>query len=133
MAKFVMKNATVTVNGTDISTHVAELSVEVRQPEVDTTAFGTGSRTYVSGIKEGTVTLSLHQDFAASSVNTVFNPLLGSYATVVASGTFGGTAVAGTAVCYVNSVTPFGGAIGDLAVMNLSLPTNGTVTGWGLA
>lgn len=133
MAKFVVKSGTVTINGTDLSTSVAEISFEIRQPEVDTTAFGTGSRTYVSGIKEGTVTLSLHQDFAASATNTVINPLLGSYATVVASGTFGGVATSGTAVCYVNSVTPFGGAIGDLAVMNLSWPTNGTVTGFGLA
>lgn len=132
MAKFVMKNATVTVNGTDLSDHIAEFTVEVRQPEVDSSALGTGSRTFVSGLREGTVTLTLHQDFAASSVNATINPLLGSYATVVASGTFGGSATAGTAVCYVNSVTPIGGALGDLAVMNVSWPTSGTVTGWGL-
>ena len=133
MAVFVVKDATVTVNGTDLSDHVAEASVEVRQPEVDTTSFGVGARTFVSGIKEGTVTLSFHQDFAASKVGPTINPLLGSYATVVISGTFGGTAVAGTAVCYVNSVTAWGGAIGDLAVSNVSWPTNGTVTGFGLA
>lgn len=132
MAKFVMKNATVTVNGADLSDHVAEFTVEIRQPEVDSSALGTGSRTYVSGLKEGTVTLTFHQDFAASNVNLTINPLLGSYATVVCSGTFGGSATAGTAVCYVNAVNPIGGALGDLAVMNLSWPTHGTVTGWGL-
>lgn len=132
MAKFVMKNATVTINGTDLGDHVAEFSVEVRQPEVDTSALGTGSRTYVSGLREGSVTLSLHNDFAASSVSATVNPLLGSYATVVASGTFGGAATSGTAVCYVNSVTPIGGAIGDLSVQNVTWPTSGTVTGWSL-
>jgi hypothetical protein len=129
---FVMKNATVTINGTNLSDHVAELSVEVRQPEVDTSALGTGSRTYVSGLREGTLTMTLQQDYAASNVNAVVGPLLGSYATVIASGTFGAQATSGTAVCYVNSVTPFGGALGDLAVMSLSWPTHGTVTGWGL-
>ena len=132
MAKFVMKNATVTVNGTDLSDHVAEFSAEIRQPEVDSSALGTGSRTYVSGLREGTITLTFQQDFAASNVNLTINPLLGAYATVVASGTFGGATTSGTAVCYVNSVTPIGGALGDLAVMNLSWPTHGTVTGWGL-
>jgi hypothetical protein len=132
MAKFVMKNATVTINGTDLSDHVAEFSVEVRQPEVDTSALGTGWRTFVSGLKEGSVTLSLHSDFAASNVNATIGPLLGSYATVVASGTFGATATSGTAVAYVNTVQPIGGAIGDLAVQNLTWPTSGTVTGWGL-
>ena len=43
-----------------------------------------------------------------------------------------GSVAAGTAVCYVNSVTPIGGALGDLAVMNVSWPTSGTVAGWGL-
>ena len=132
MAKFVMKNATVSINGTDLSDHVAEFSVETRQPEVDTSALGTGWRTFVSGLKEGTVTLSLHSDFAASNVNATIGPLLGSYATVVASGTFGGSPTSGTAVCYVNSITPIGGAVGDLAVQNVSWPTSGTVTGWGL-
>jgi hypothetical protein len=132
MAKFVMKNATVTINGTDLGDHVAEFSVETRQPEVDTSALGTGWRTFVSGLKEGSVTLSLHNDFAASSVSLTINPLLGSYATVVASGTFGGAATSGTAVCYVNTVTPIGGAIGDLSVQNVTWPTSGTVTGWGL-
>ena len=132
MAKFVMKNATVSVNGVDLSDHVAEFSVETRQPEVDSSALGTGWRTFVSGLKEGTVTLTLHQDFAASNVNATINPLLGSYATVIASGTFGATATSGTAVCYVNSVTPIGGALGDLAVMSVSWPTSGTVTGWAL-
>ena len=132
MAKFVMKNALITINGVDLSDHVAEISVETRQPEVDTSALGTGWRTFVSGLKEGTVTLSLHSDFAASNVNTIINPLLGSYATVIASGTFGGAATSGTAVCYVNSVTPIGGAIGDLAVQNVTWPTSGTVTGWSL-
>lgn len=132
MARFVMKNATVTVNGTDLSDHVAEFSVETRQPEVDASSLGNGWRTYVSGLKEGTVTLTMHADFAASNVNATINPLLGSYATVIASGTFGGVATSGTAVCYVNSVTPIGGALGDLAVQNLSWPTSGTVTGWAL-
>ena len=132
MSQFVMKDLTVTINGTDLSDHVSEISVEVRQPEVDTTAFGTGARTYVSGIKEGTLTITMQSDYASSSVNRTVGPLLGSYATVVASGTLGGTAVAGTAVAYVSSVTPIGGAIGDLAVQNLTWPTNGTVVGWGL-
>ena len=132
MSKFVMKNATVTVNGVDLSDHVAEFTVEMRQPEVDSSALGTGYRTFVSAIREGTVTLTLHQDFASSNVNTTITPLLGSYATVVASGTFGGSITSGTAVCYVNSITPIGGALGDLAVMNVSWPTSGTVTGWSL-
>lgn len=132
MAKFVMKNLTVSVAGVDLSDHVAEISVEARQPEVDSSAFGTGWRTFVSGLKEGTITLTMHADYAASNVNATINPLLGSYATVIASGTLGGVATSGTAVAYVSTVTPIGGALGDLAVQNLTWPTSGTVTGWGL-
>jgi len=133
MAKFVMKNLTVTINGTDLSDHISEIALETRQPEVDSSAFGTGWRTFVSGLKEGTLTLTIQSDFNASSTNTIITPLLGAYATVVASGTLGSNATSGTAVCYVNSVTPIGGALGDLAVQNLTWPTHGTVTGWSLA
>ena len=57
-----------------------------------------------------------------TSIGTSFQP----------SGTLGAVATSGTAVCYVSSVNPIGGAVGDLAVQNLSWPTSGTVTGWGL-
>lgn len=133
MAKVVLTNQlTVTVNGTNLSDHVAAITVNVESTEVETSAFGNIWRTRVGGLKSGSVALSFHTDYAAGSVNAVLGPLLGSEGTVVASGTLGGTPVAGTAVCLVTSLTPIGGAIGDLMTQDVTWPTSGTVSGWGL-
>ena len=133
MAKVVLTNQlTVTVNGVNLSDHVAAFSVAVESAEVEDTALGSGWRTRLGGLKSGSVSISFHTDYTASSVNATLGPLLGSLGTVVASGTLGGTTVAGTAVCLIQSLTPIGGAIGDLMTQDVTWVTSGTVSGWGL-
>lgn len=135
MAKVVLTNQlTVTVNGVNLSDHVAALTVNVTAAEVESTNFGSNYRERELGLRDGSVSISFHTDYATGSTNKTLGALFtnGSYATVVASGTLGGTSVAGTAVCLVTSLTPMGAAIGDLMVQEVQWPTVGTVTGWGL-
>ena len=132
MAKFVMLNPTITVAGANLSTHVAAITVTTDAAEVATTAFGNTWVTSVGGLKSGSVAISFHTDYAAGLTNATLGPLLGSYGTVVASGTLGGVATSGTAVCLITTLTPIGGAVGDLATQDVTWPTSGTVTGFGL-
>ena len=131
MAVVVFLNPSISINGTALSDHVTAFTLTVEAADVETTAFGTGWRSRKGGLKDGSVQIDFNQDFAASSVNATIAPLLGSYATVVASDTTSGTC-AGTAVCLVTSVTPLGGAVGDLLTQSVTWPTSGTVTGFGL-
>lgn len=125
---------TVTVNSVDFTDHCAAFTVQVTAADVAANTLGSQYGKSHNGLKDGTVTLSLQSDYAAGSVNKTIGPLFtaNAYATVVASGTLGGTAVSGTAICRVNSVTPIGGAVGDLMTQDLTWPTVGSVTGWGL-
>ena len=135
MAKVVLTNQlTVTINGTDLSDHVAAITVDVSADAVESTNFASNYRERLLGLRDGEVSISFHSDYGASSVNRTLGALFtaGSYATVVASGTLGGTAVAGTAVCLPVQLTPIGGAVGDLMTQDVTWPTVGTVTGWGL-
>jgi len=135
MAKAVLTNQlSVTVNGTDLSSHVAALTVNVTAEEADTTNFGSNYRERLLGLRDGSVTLSFHSDYTTNSVNRTLGTLFtaGANATVVASGTVGGTAVSGTAVCLPVQLTPIGGAIGDLMTQDVTWPTVGSVVGWGL-
>ncbi len=135
MAKVVLTDQlTITVNGTDLSNHVASFSVEVAAEEKDSTNFGSRYRESLLGLRSGTASISFHTDYATGSVNRTLGPLFtnGSYATVVASGSLGGTTVAGTVVCNVTSLTSIGGAVGDLMTQDVSWPTVGWVVGWGL-
>ena len=135
MAKVVLTNQlTVTVNGTDLSDHVAGLTVNVTAEEADSTNFGSNYRERLLGLRDGSVSISFHSDYASGSVNRTLGTLFsaGSYATVIATGTLGGTSVAGTAVCLPVQLTPMGGAIGDLMTQDVTWPTVGSVIGWGL-
>lgn len=135
MSKVVITDQpTVTVNGTNLSSHVAALTVEVTAEEKDATAFGSKYRQPMLGLRSGSVTISFHTDYASGSVNATLGALFsaGTNGTVVASGSFGGETVAGTAVCLITSLTPFGGAVGDLMTQDVTWPTVGTVTGFGL-
>lgn len=131
MAKFVALDYKTTINGTDFSASIAQVNLELSSDEVETTAFGSTFRTRVGGLKTGTLQLDFHQDFGAASIDATLFPLLNSLATVVitpTSGTVSATNPSYTAVCLVNSYSPFASSVGDLATLSVSWPTSGTVT-----
>ena len=132
MAKLVLTNAVVKINSVDYSANINQVEIAVSSDEVDTTAFSsTGWRTVTGGLKSGSVTLSFHNDYAASGVDSVLWTALNSLATVVVLPN--GTAASATNPSYtftalVNNVTPVSGAVGDLSVQNLTWPISGEVT-----
>lgn len=132
MAKLVLTNAVVKINSVDYSTNINQVEIAVTSDEVDTTAFSsTGWRTVTGGLKSGSVTLSFHNDFAAAAIDSVLWSALNTLATVVVlpNGTTVGTANPSyTFTALVNNVTPVSGAVGDLAVQNLTWPISGEVT-----
>jgi len=132
MAKLVLTNAVVKINGTDYSSNVNQVEIAVTSDEVDTTAFSsTGWRTVTGGLKSGSVTLSFHNDYAAGALDSALWPLLNTLATVVVlpNGTAaaaGNPSFSFTALC--NNLTPVSGSVGDLATQNLTWPISGEVT-----
>jgi len=132
MAKLVLTNAVVKINSVDYSTNINQVEIAVTSDEVDTTAFSsTGWRTVTGGLKSGSVTISLHSDFAAGAIDSALWPLLNTLATVVVlpNGTTVGTANPSyTFTALVNNLTPISGSVGDLATQNLTWPVSGEVT-----
>ena len=132
MAKIVLTNAVVKVNGSDISTNVNQIELALTADEIDTTSFGaTGWRTVTGGLKSGSVTLSLHNDYASGAIDSVLYGLFNTSATfvVLPNGTAAGTSNPGyTFQALVNNIQPVSGAVGDLAVQSLTFPINGEVT-----
>lgn len=133
MAKFVLTNVVTTINGTNFSDHLAAVTIDLSSDEVETTAFGgSGFRTRVAGLKDGSITLSFHNDFGTSGSDavdsTIWN-LFGTNATVVVLPN--GTAVSATNPSYsglflVSQVNPIQGSLGDLATRDVTWPTAGT-------
>lgn len=132
MAKLVLTNAVVKINGTDYSQNVNQIELSATADEIDTTAFSSsGWRTVTGGLKSSSVTLSFHNDFAAAGLDSTLWGLFNTLATVVVIPN--GTAVGSGNPSYsftalVNNVTPISAAVGDLVVQNLTWPVSGEIT-----
>ena len=134
MAKFLATQFQVSLNGTDLTSSLHSVTLDVTSNEVDTTTFGTSSTVYktVAGvILSGSVKLDFYQDYAAGSVDATIWPLVNSVGTVVIKPL--GTAVSATNPSYtvtalINGYTPISGNIGDLSSFSVTWPTSGTVT-----
>ena len=132
MARIVLTDVGVIIDGTDLSDHVASVTINQNVDAVETTAFGDGGRTRVGGLEDSSITLDFHQDFAAGDVDATIAPLVGGTA-AFDIGPFG-TAVAasGTAPRYTGTVlltewTPLNGSVGDLSTASVTWPVSGVV------
>ena len=133
MAKFVATDVKTTINTVDFSDHIAAVTLDISTDEIETTAFGgSGFRTRVSGLKDASITLDFHQDFATSGSGAVDQTIFanfGSVATVVVTPTSGSVSATNpsyTGVFLVSQTTPIASSVGDLATQSLTWPTAGT-------
>lgn len=130
MAKFVATDYNITINGTAFSASLAAVTLDIVSEEQETTSFGSTFRTRIGGLKDATVSLDFHQDFAAASVDATLFPLLGTNATVVikpTSGTVSATNPTYSFEALCTQYQPFASSIGDLAALSVSWPVSGTV------
>ena len=131
MAKLVLTNTVVTLNGTDITSSVAAVTLSTSAAEVPTTNFGSGGAvTRVAGLIDNSVTLSVHNDYNA--IDGLILPLIGSTAvTMVVKPA--GTAAAGTASPHYTfsvlctSYEPVNGAVGELNTADFTWPISGLI------
>jgi len=132
MAIFVATDFNVSINGsTALASYLTQVELKATATDVTTTAFGSTWVTRVAGLKEGSLTLTFNQDYAATTVDATLWPLLGSQATVVikpTSSAVGTSNPAYTAICVVTDLTPVSGQVGDLATFSVTWPTTGTVS-----
>lgn len=130
MAKLVLTDANITLNSTDISANVASITLSSSAAEVETTAFGQGAVTRVGGLKDNSITLSIHNDYSA--IEGLIYPLIGATATIVVKPN--GTAAASsanpsyTATVLCTEWSPVNGAVGELATADVTWPISGTIT-----
>lgn len=134
MAKFLATQFQVSLNGTDLTSSLYAVTLDVSANEVDTTTFGTSSTVYktvVGGIVSGSAKLDFYQDYAAGSVDATIWPLVNTVGTLVikpAGTTVSATNPSYTANVLINAYSPISGSIGDLSSFSVTWPTSGSVT-----
>lgn len=76
MAKFINTDWKVMVNGVDLSNHAFDVQIGDEKERVDVSGFSpTGTREYLPGLAEQSVTVQFLQDFGSSSVHATIQPL----------------------------------------------------------
>ena len=133
MAKYVVQNPVVVFAGGTISANVAQATIALEADDIEVTNFaGNGFRERIGGLKTGTLSMELHQDFGIGAIDSTFFTNLGGTAAVAIRPA--GTAAAGTASpeytfsVLVTEYSPIDSAVGDLATFSVSFPITGAVT-----
>jgi hypothetical protein len=143
MARLVLTDASIELGGTDISEYVASITLNTPEDVVETTAFGpVGARTRVSGLKDHSVSLEFHNDFASGALESVVQTIgIGNLTNLVVKPTSGATSTTNPAYLADNSGsgatkagqvlisewTPLNGAVGDLATVSVTWPISGQI------
>jgi hypothetical protein len=134
MARIVLTDVKCTINGVNLSDHIASVTLNQSNDVVETTAFSsTAAKTRVGGLGDHSVTLEFNQDFAAANVEATINgttSLVGTVTTIVVSPT---STVSATSPSYTFSAlvaewTPLNGAVGELATASVTWPISGAIT-----
>lgn len=118
---------TITVNGTDLSDHCTQVSIEDSTEEVDITGFTETYREFGAGLKDVTISATFLQDYASSSVDAVLAAMYSSSTagTVKVKPDTSGTVVY-TLVSKLYSYSPVNGGVGDANTIDATFRNSGT-------
>lgn len=101
------KNVAVNLGANNLTPYFNSMSQNRTVGTAETTAFGSADRTYVVGMKEGTVSLEGMFDGTASAVDEILAGLMGSATGSTLSVLHGGTTVGRTCVMLVPNETSY--------------------------
>lgn len=125
MAIFMGNKVAVIAGTTTITSYVSTVSLTREVDQVEITAMNDTIQNMIGGVERPTLNLELFNDFAASSVNSIFEDALGSKLNIKlipVSGTVSATNPSYTMSCLISSWTPINGAVDAVASVSVSLP-----------
>jgi hypothetical protein len=132
MAKTVLKQAYVALNSNDLSGYCSKIELKVEADEQETTTFGSsGWKEVLGGINSGSLDLTFKQDVAASAIDSILWPLLGTVVTFevrLSNASVGASNPKYTGSVLIKEYSPIAGGVGDVAEFDVSYPTTGAIT-----
>lgn len=121
-----------TFNSVDMTDHCSNIELNIENAENDITNFDSGGgRDFVKGLETSTLSFSLFNDYAASSINATMSAAVGTKVAFMCSPGTGAASATNphySGTVYVNSWSPIMGSPGDPQNVSLSFPCVGTVT-----
>lgn len=131
MASLAFTDAVVTIGGTDLSDYVKTVTINYSSEMLDETAMGDGTRKNKGGLLNWSIDVEFKQDFAAAAVDVTLFPLVGTTFTVVVRPTSSSVSATNpnyTGTGILESYSPLGNSVGDLAVAPITIQSAGTLS-----
>ena len=131
MATFMLNNASVTINSVDLSSYVTSVTLSQSADNLEDTAMGDTSRSYIGGLKSGTVDIEFNADFAASKTEATIFPLVGTSTAVVVKPVAASVSATNPSYTFNAIVTEWdtlNGSVGEIATHSISWPITGAIT-----
>ena len=131
MSRIVLNNPYITINSVDLTSRIAQVSLDLSFDEIETTAFGDSARTRVAGLGDHSFSASFHQTFSTSGVEQTIYPLLGTTTQVVVKAVNTTTTTTNPTYTFnvlVTEWSPISGAVGELLTADVTWPVSGGVT-----
>jgi hypothetical protein len=127
MAKLILTNCVITVNGVDFSDHASSVEVSASKDDIDTTSFDGSGRERKAGLQDNSFTINFQQDFAASEVDATLYPLWANETefTVTVKPTNAATSATNpqySGTCILLEYQPLNGAVGELSETEVTFP-----------
>lgn len=132
MAKMVLTAAYLNVNATDLSSYTSKIDLQIDVKDEDTTTFASnGWSESIGGLKSGKLSVTFKQDVAASALDSIVWPLLGTV--VPFEVRLVNTARSTSNPAYTGSVVitkwaPISGDVGKVAEVSIDWVPTGAIT-----
>lgn len=136
MAKLILTNCKVVVNGTDLSDHASSVEISASKDDIDTTSFDGSGREKKAGLQDNSFTINFQQDFEDSpaSVDATLYPLWANETEFTVAVRPVDAAISAdnpeyTGTCILLEYSPMNGGVGELSETEVTFPVQrGTFT-----
>jgi len=129
MAKKVLLDAQLSINGTDVTQWCAKLELEDNFEDKDGTTFASGgAKEVLGGLESGEVGITFKNDYAVSALDSTMWALRRSVVTWTARADADAVSTSNpqySGSLLVNKWVPISGSVGDLAEVDVTFPLSG--------
>ena len=129
-----LSNPAIKIATVDLSDQCSAASLNYTVEALESTSFGSTSRSFVAGLASNSITVTLYQSYAATETEASIYSLVGTQVRIEVSPTAAGlTTPSATAPkytltgAYLESHTPINASLGELSTIDLTF-TGGTLT-----
>ena len=131
MAELVLTNCFVSIDGNDVSANVKSVTINYASEILDKSAMSDTSRERIAGLKDWSMDFEFNQNFAASGLDSILFPLVGTSIPVIVRPDAGSVSTSNpnyTGAAFLENYNPIEGAHGELGTSKITMPGNGALS-----